>query len=106
MIEIVNKILEEFPVAINDVDLEQKNAVLLAIENKHYHVYRYLRAKYWNNIRERERLFGQVDKDGNTVLRLAAGVKWLGSEYEGRSHIMQVRRGFILYSVNIQFPSY
>ncbi|PON92518.1 Ankyrin repeat-containing protein [Trema orientale] len=67
--EMVEKILDEFPVAIQDVDSEQKNVVLLAIENRQPHVYKFLLKR--ENI-PRESVFRHVDQQGNSALHLAA----------------------------------
>ncbi|BBG92352.1 Ankyrin repeat family protein [Prunus dulcis] len=65
--EMVEKILEKFPVAIEDVDSENKNVALLAVENRQPHVYRFLvhRKKITSLLR-------QVDNNGNNALHLAA----------------------------------
>lgn len=67
--EIVDKILQLFPIAINDTDEDKKNIVLLAAENRHPDVYKFL-LKHKNSARERA--FREVDKDGNSALHLAA----------------------------------
>lgn len=67
VIEMVGKILEEFPVAIHDEDAEKKNVVLLAVENKRSHVYHLLRNK---NIPIDA--FRHVDYLGNSAVHLAA----------------------------------
>ncbi|XP_042963495.1 uncharacterized protein LOC122297491 isoform X1 [Carya illinoinensis] len=66
--EIVDKILELFPVAIHDMNVDKKNIVLLAVENRQPHVYRYLHKR---NILV-DSVFRKVDKDGNSALHLAA----------------------------------
>ncbi|XVF65186.1 hypothetical protein PTKIN_Ptkin09bG0226800 [Pterospermum kingtungense] len=40
--EMVEKILEKFPVAIQDVDAENKNVLLLAVENRQTHTFQFL----------------------------------------------------------------
>ena len=69
--EMVEKILDIFPVAIQDVDSDNKNVVLLAIESRQPHVYNLL------NKREiiKESAFRQVDNQGNSALHLAATYK-------------------------------
>ncbi|KAG2697018.1 hypothetical protein I3760_07G086700 [Carya illinoinensis] len=67
--EIVERILEVFPVAINDVNADNKNIVLLAVEYKQPEVYELvLRRKH---ILE-ENMFRQLDNEGNSALHLAA----------------------------------
>ncbi|XP_024024898.1 uncharacterized protein LOC21401695 isoform X2 [Morus notabilis] len=67
--EMVEKIFEEFPVAIQDEDAEQKNVALLAIENRQPHVYMFLLKK--ENI-PTDSVFRHVDNQGNSALHLAA----------------------------------
>ncbi|XP_041020515.1 ankyrin repeat-containing protein ITN1-like [Juglans microcarpa x Juglans regia] len=67
--EIVEKILELVPVAIHDVNAENKNAVLLAVENRQPHVYKLLLQR---NILNRDSVFRVVDKEGNSAFHLAA----------------------------------
>ncbi|MED6121679.1 hypothetical protein PIB30_032446 [Stylosanthes scabra] len=69
--EMVEKILDIFPVAIQDVDSENKNVVLLAIENRQPHVYNMLNK---SDI-AKESAFRQVDSQGNSALHLAATYK-------------------------------
>ncbi|KAK9281467.1 hypothetical protein L1049_004370 [Liquidambar formosana] len=66
--EMVEKILELFPVAIHDMNSDKKNMVLLAVENRQPHVYKLLLGR---NILK-ERLFRKVDSNGNSALHLAA----------------------------------
>lgn len=40
--EIVEKILDKFPVAVHDVDSQNKNVVLLVVKNRQPHVYKLL----------------------------------------------------------------
>ncbi|KAG7968274.1 hypothetical protein I3843_08G146300 [Carya illinoinensis] len=67
--EIVEKILELVPVAIHDVNAENKNAVLLAVENRQPHIYKLLLKR---NILNRDSVFRVVDKKGNSAFHLAA----------------------------------
>ncbi|XP_035548735.1 uncharacterized protein LOC118349220 [Juglans regia] len=67
--EIVEKILELVPVAIHDVNAENKNVVLLAVENRQPHVYNLLMHR---NILNRDSVFRVVDKKGNSAFHLAA----------------------------------
>ncbi|XP_059625908.1 uncharacterized protein LOC132268979 [Cornus florida] len=66
--EMVEKILELFPVAIHDINTEKKNIVLLAVENRQPHVYQLLLGRKIM----RESVFRKVDNDGNSALHLAA----------------------------------
>ncbi|XP_027368677.1 uncharacterized protein LOC113874663 [Abrus precatorius] len=68
MTEMVAKILDTFPVAIHDVDYDNKNVVLLAIENRQPRVYKLLAGR---NL-ETESAFRQIDNHGNSALHLAA----------------------------------
>ena len=67
--EMVEMILNKFPVAIQDVDAEHKNVVLLAIENRQPHVYKFLLKR--DSI-PTESVFRHVDHRGNSALHLAA----------------------------------
>ncbi|WJZ85835.1 hypothetical protein VitviT2T_005352 [Vitis vinifera] len=66
--EMVDSILEKFPVAIHDRNKEKKNVVLLAVENRQPEVYEILLKK---NILK-DSVFGVVDNEGNSALHLAA----------------------------------
>ncbi|CAL8989561.1 unnamed protein product, partial [Prunus brigantina] len=66
--EMVEKILEKFPVAIEDVDSENKNVALLAVENRQPHVYSLL----VDRKKQITRLLRRVDNKGNNALHLAA----------------------------------
>ncbi|KAM4087412.1 hypothetical protein ACJW30_10G176200 [Castanea mollissima] len=66
--EIVENILEHFPVAIHDMNEHKKNVVLLAVENRQPHVYQLLLRK---NVRT-DSVFRRVDNKGNSALHLAA----------------------------------
>ncbi|KAM1057877.1 hypothetical protein ACFX2A_031766 [Malus domestica] len=66
--EMVEKILELFPVAIHDMNTEKKNIVLLAVEYRQPHVYKLLLKR---NILK-ESVFSRVDHKGNSALHLAA----------------------------------
>ncbi|KAI9072832.1 hypothetical protein K1719_045200 [Acacia pycnantha] len=68
VMEIIENIVELFPVAIHDLNEEKKNIVLLAVEHRQPHVYELLKEK---NI-YKESLFHHVDKDENSALHLAA----------------------------------
>lgn len=64
----VKEILESFPVAIEDVNQDKRNVVLLAVENRQPRVYTFLQNKYATN----ESIFQKVDEEGNSALHLAA----------------------------------
>ncbi|GMN48857.1 hypothetical protein TIFTF001_018021 [Ficus carica] len=66
--EMVQKILDLFPVAIHDMNAEKKNIVLLAVEHRQPHVYQLLLKR---NILK-DSVFQQVDDQGNSALHLAA----------------------------------
>ncbi|XP_034690276.1 uncharacterized protein LOC117917915 isoform X2 [Vitis riparia] len=66
--EMVEKILELFPVAIHDRDSERKNAVLLAVENRQPEVFEVLVKRNFM----RDTVFSAVDNEGNSALHLAA----------------------------------
>ncbi|KAH0978357.1 hypothetical protein GBA52_028076 [Prunus armeniaca] len=66
--EMVEKILELFPVAIHDTNTEKKNVVLLAVENRQPHVYQLLLKRSVL----KDSVFGKVDDQGNSALHLAA----------------------------------
>ncbi|KAK3193709.1 hypothetical protein Dsin_025019 [Dipteronia sinensis] len=66
--EIVEKILEKFPVALHDINYQKKNVVLLAVENRQPHVYQLLLDK----TNKKESVFRKVDHEGNSALHLAA----------------------------------
>nr|POF27285.1 e3 ubiquitin-protein ligase mib2 [Quercus suber] len=69
--EMVRKILEIYPVAMYDVDKDQKNIVLLTVEHKQPCVYELLLSLKKKNV-IRDSLFSEVDNKGNSVLHLAA----------------------------------
>lgn len=66
--EMVEKILDKFPVAIQDVDSDNKNVVLLAVENRQPHIYSLLQKRKIL----KESLLRQLDNQGNSALHLAA----------------------------------
>ncbi|GMN55263.1 hypothetical protein TIFTF001_024384 [Ficus carica] len=69
VIEIVEEILKEFPVAIRDVDYENKNVVLLAVESRQRDICTFL---FGSNRIVPESAFRQLDREGNSILHLAA----------------------------------
>lgn len=68
IVEMVEKILDLFPVAIHDMNSDKKNIVLLAVENRQPHVYEFLLKKEIL----KESIFHVVDNEGNSALHLAA----------------------------------
>ncbi|KAG6703550.1 hypothetical protein I3842_07G089600 [Carya illinoinensis] len=67
--EIVERILEAYPFAVNDVNEDNKNIVLLAVEYRQPKVYEVLlRPRYISN----ESMFRKLDKEDNSALHLAA----------------------------------
>ncbi|KAK7303003.1 hypothetical protein RJT34_13902 [Clitoria ternatea] len=67
--EMVEKIMELFPVAVHDMDAKKKNIVLLAVENRQTYLYEFLLKR---KTALKESIFSKVDNDGNSVLHLAA----------------------------------
>ncbi|GKV51861.1 hypothetical protein SLEP1_g58484 [Rubroshorea leprosula] len=66
--EMVGRILEVCPTAIQDINSEKKNIALLAAENRQPQVLQLLLQQ--NNMKES--IFGAVDANGNSALHLAA----------------------------------
>lgn len=66
--EMVDRILDHFPMAIRDLDYEKKNVVLLAVEHRQTDVYILLLKKEIL----KESIFHQLDNYGNSALHLAA----------------------------------
>ncbi|XP_058723861.1 uncharacterized protein LOC131595521 [Vicia villosa] len=69
--EMIEKILDMYPVAIHDVDFQNKNVLLLAIENRQPHVYSMLNKRSVI----KETAFRQLDSNGNSALHLAASYR-------------------------------
>ncbi|EXB86897.1 hypothetical protein L484_007320 [Morus notabilis] len=67
--EIIEKILDHFPMAIYDKDKDSKNIVLIVLENRHLKVLKFLLDKY----RDCDHIaYQKVDEEGNTALHYAA----------------------------------
>ncbi|XVF38011.1 hypothetical protein REPUB_Repub20aG0061000 [Reevesia pubescens] len=66
--KMVEKILEKFPIAIQDVDTQNKNVLLLAVENRQTHTFQFLIQKGILH----ESVFRHWDNQGNNALHLAA----------------------------------
>lgn len=68
VVVIVEEILKKIPFAIHYEDkAENKNIVLLSVENRQYQVFEYLIKHHYS-----KNAFQRVDKDGNSVSHLAA----------------------------------
>ncbi|KAJ9696062.1 hypothetical protein PVL29_008358 [Vitis rotundifolia] len=68
IVEMVERILELFPVAIHDMNSEKKNIILLAVENRQTSVYALLLKREIL----KDSIFHVVDHEGNSALHLAA----------------------------------
>ncbi|KAL5545376.1 hypothetical protein UlMin_005063 [Ulmus minor] len=68
IVEMVERIIEKFPLAIYDVDQERKNILLVAVENRHLKIYKLLLKKYSGN----SVILQKMDKKGNNALHFAA----------------------------------
>lgn len=76
ILEMVERILEIFPVAIHDTDHHKKNIVLLAAEHRQPHLYRQLLRKVSLSF---DTAFGHVDEDSNSALHLVAKLGCAGA---------------------------
>ena len=65
--EMVEKILKTFPVAIQDLDANGKNALLLTVENRQIKVFDLLMT-----MKLPEFVLYQIDNEGNSAMHLAA----------------------------------
>ena len=68
IVEMVESILDLFPMAIHDMNSEKKNIVLLEVENRQPDVYGLLLKREIL----KESIFHVVDHEGNSALHLAA----------------------------------
>ncbi|KAL1559668.1 hypothetical protein AAHA92_09984 [Salvia divinorum] len=68
VVEMVEGILERFPVAIHDMNVDKKNVVLLSVEHRQPHVYKLLLD--WKIMKDT--IFRKTDENGNSALHLAA----------------------------------
>ncbi|XP_073005317.1 uncharacterized protein [Typha latifolia] len=66
--EMVEKILENFSVAVLDEDENEKNIILLAVEYRQSHIYKLMHERKIM----KDSIFGKVDRKGNSALHLAA----------------------------------
>ncbi|KAL6339447.1 hypothetical protein AAG906_032982 [Vitis piasezkii] len=80
IVEMVEKILELFPVAIYD-SYKHLNIVLMAVENRQSHIYDFLLNR--KHLLEREIAFRAVDNRRNTALHLAGKL----AGYHHRQHV-------------------
>lgn len=69
--EIMEKILDKYSFSIHDLNSQKKNVVLLAVQHRQTHVYQFL-IKRWKKNKVPDRVFRQVDDQGNSALHLAA----------------------------------
>ena len=68
IVEMVERILSLFPVAIHDMNLNKKNIVLLAVETRQPHVYEFMKKREIL----KESIFHVVDNEGNSALHPSA----------------------------------
>ncbi|CAL5425191.1 unnamed protein product [Camellia sinensis] len=76
VMEIVEKIVEYFPMAVHDVNSDGKGMMILAVENRQTVVFEYLLGRHVL----RGANYNIVDEDGNSALHLAAKISdrpWL-----------------------------
>ncbi|KAL6339461.1 hypothetical protein AAG906_032996 [Vitis piasezkii] len=71
VIEMVEKILQVFPMTIHDRDDTWKNIVLVAVESRQEHIYDFL-LKRKSDVVDKDLAFRERDKNGNTALHTAA----------------------------------
>ncbi|KAJ6685028.1 REPEAT PROTEIN putative-RELATED [Salix purpurea] len=69
--EIMEKILDKYSFAIHDLNSQKKNVVLLAVQYRQTHVYQFL-IKRWKKNKVPDRVFRQVDDQGNSAMHHAA----------------------------------
>jgi ankyrin repeat protein len=77
IVEIVDELITKIPSSIYEVNLENKNVLLVAVENRRTTVVEALRKRFeeCNKKAIFDNLIQGVDKDENTVLHLAATKK-------------------------------
>ncbi|RVX23744.1 hypothetical protein CK203_000022 [Vitis vinifera] len=78
IVEMVEKILQLFPMAIHDTNGFNQNIVLTAVENRQSHIYDFLLNS--SHLIDKEGAFHAVDCEGNNALHLAgklAGYRYL-----------------------------
>ncbi|KAJ6405673.1 hypothetical protein OIU84_013601 [Salix udensis] len=69
--EIMEKILDKYSFAVHDLNSQKKNVVLLAVQYRQTHVYQFL-IKRWKKNKVPDRVFRQVDDQGNSAMHHAA----------------------------------
>ncbi|XP_058784019.1 uncharacterized protein LOC131658777 [Vicia villosa] len=74
IVEIVNELITKIPSSIYDVNLENKNVLLVAVENRRTIIVEALRKRFEKCDKKAifDNLIQDVDMEGNTVLHLAA----------------------------------
>ena len=71
VIEMVEKILQVFPMTIHDKDNTSKNIVLVAVERRQSHIYDFLLRRR-SDVVDKDLAFRLLDKNMNSALHLAA----------------------------------
>ncbi|CAI9781199.1 unnamed protein product [Fraxinus pennsylvanica] len=102
VVEMVEKIIKLFPEAINDMNTSKKNVVLLAVENRQPHVYRFLLEK----ITIKEDIFRKTARDIFSESHkglIQSGDKWLTSTSKSWS-IVAALIATVAFSTSITFP--
>ncbi|XP_019073764.1 ankyrin repeat-containing protein ITN1 [Vitis vinifera] len=74
VIEMVEKILQEFPMTIHDWDSTRKNIVLVAVESRQSHIYDFLLRRR-SDVVDKDLAFHERDEKGNSALHIAAGLQ-------------------------------
>ena len=71
VIEMVEKILQVFPMTIHDKDNTSKNIVLVAVERRQSHIYDFLLRRR-SDVVDKDLAFRLLDKNMNSALHIAA----------------------------------
>ena len=74
VVEMVEKILQEFPMTIHDWDSTRKNIVLVAVESRQSHIYDFLLRRR-SDVVDKDLAFHERDEKGNSALHIAAGLQ-------------------------------
>ncbi|KAJ9697397.1 hypothetical protein PVL29_009287 [Vitis rotundifolia] len=74
VVEMVEKILQEFPMTIHDWDSTRKNIVLVAVESRQSHIYDFLLRRR-SDVVDKDLAFRERDEKGNSALHIAAGLQ-------------------------------
>lgn len=72
VIEMVEKILQVFPMTIHDRDSAGNNIVLVAVEKRQSHIYDFLLRR--SDVFNKDLAFRVKDKNNNNALHIAAGL--------------------------------